>query len=302
MLELQSPDALHKILDSLRIGVLVADRTGKILFWNQGAEQIAGHVRHEVIGRSYRDNILQNCTGQSCSECVNACPFSRTLHEGKPSEVRMQIDHKRGHKVPVVMRVAAIRDSHGSVVATAASFEAQRWHPEVRRDQRRPVPNGCDDEITGTANRSFTEFHLRENLASFHQYHIPFGIICVRAVDVSHFRASYGQQAYDGMVRVLAVSLGNSFRPSDFVGRWAEDEFLVILTNCPSLGAERAFERVHRLIPGASIRWWGEQIVLAVDIGYAVAEPADSIESLLARARHFAALTAKTYRAKGAQG
>jgi len=79
--------------------------------------------------------------------------------------------------------------------------------------------------------------------------------------------------------------LSNNFRPSDFIGRWAEDQFLVILTNCGGLGVERAFERVRSEVPRASIRWWGEQVVLTTSFGYAGAETGDTIDSLLQRAQ-----------------
>jgi len=288
MVELQNPEILRAVLDSLRTGVVISDRNGTILFWNQGAEHIAGHARHDVIGRSYHQNILHQCQGRACKDCTAECPFSRALHDGKPVESRMRLDHKHGHKIPVVMRVSAIRDAHGSIIATAASFEAQRWHPEIRRDQRRPVPHECVDDVTATASRGFTEFNLKENLASFSEYHIPFSIIHLQAGEVGHFRAAYGQQAYDAVLRVLATNLLNTFRPSDFIGRWGQDEFIVILMNCSGIGAERAFERVRSSVSSVNISWWGEQIFLKVAVGYASVEPGDSINSLLERAKHIA--------------
>jgi diguanylate cyclase (GGDEF)-like protein/PAS domain S-box-containing protein len=289
MVELQNPEVLRAVLDSLRTGVVISDRNGTIVFWNEGAEHIAGFARHDVIGRSYQQSILRQCQGHTCKECSAECPFSRALHDGKPVESRLQLDHKHGHKLPVLMRVSPIRDAHGSIIATAASFEAQRWHPEIRRDQRRPVPHECVDDVTGTASHGFTDFNLKENLASFSEYHIPFSIVHVQAREVGHFRAAYGQQAYDAVLRVLATNLTNTFRPSDFVGRWGQDEFVAILGNCSGIGAERAFERVRSSVSSVNISWWGEQIFLKVAVGYASVEPGDSINSLLERAKHIAA-------------
>lgn len=261
------------------------DRNGKILFWNEGAEHLAGHIRHDILGRSHRESVLPHCEGQGCSECGKTCPFTRTLHDGKSTEIRMQIVHKEGHLVPVVMQVTAIRDPHGSVVATAASFEAQRRYAQAERDQRQPIPHGCLDDTTGTASHGFTQFHLRENLAGFAEYHVPFSIICVRAEELDHFRAAYGRQACDAVLRVMAHNLSNNFRPSDFIGRWAENEFLVILMNCGALGAERALDRVRKAVANAGIRWWGEQIFITMSFGYGAVEPGDTVDSLVRRAR-----------------
>lgn len=284
MAEFPSPEVFRLVLDSLHTGILVLDRNGKILFWNEGAEHLAGHIRHDILGRSHRESVLPHCEGQGCSECGKTCPFTRTMHTGKATEVRMQVLHKQGHLVPVVLRVAAIRDPHGSVIAAAASFEMQRRQAQADRDQRHLIPPSCIDEATGVAGHSFTEFHLRENLLGFVEYHIPFSIICIRA-DLERFRAAYGRQACDHILRVLAQNLSNNFRPNDFMGRWAEDEFLVILMNCGALGAERAYDRVRKAVGRASIRWWGEEISLTTSFGYAAVQPGDTISTLVKQAQ-----------------
>src|SRR5579872_5777924 len=62
MSELQDPEIFRTVLDTLQTGVSVTDRNGRILFWNQGAERVTGHKRHEVVGRGCRDNILIHLT------------------------------------------------------------------------------------------------------------------------------------------------------------------------------------------------------------------------------------------------
>ena len=194
------------------------------------------------------------------------------------------LQHKQGHSVPVLMRLVAIRDPHGSIVAVAANFETHNSRSRRQQDRRVLLPPDCGDEVTGLANQGFTQFHLRENLAAFAEYHVPFGIICVRAEQLEHFRAAYGHEAGDCMLHVIAQNLSHSFRPSDFVGRWGEDEFIAVLMNCGRIGVGKAFERVHKLVDRASIRWWGEQLSLATSSGYATVEPGDTAASLVQRA------------------
>ena len=55
MSELENPEIFRAVLDNLPTAVYLVDRNGKILFWNQGAEHITGHMRHEVIGHSRSD-------------------------------------------------------------------------------------------------------------------------------------------------------------------------------------------------------------------------------------------------------
>ena len=65
MSEVRDPEVFRAVLDSLAMGVYITDRTGTILFWNQGAERITGHQRHEVIGHTRRENILTQCNEQA---------------------------------------------------------------------------------------------------------------------------------------------------------------------------------------------------------------------------------------------
>jgi diguanylate cyclase (GGDEF)-like protein/PAS domain S-box-containing protein len=285
MSEPQDPEIFRTVLDSLQTGVCMADRSGKILFWNQGAERLTGHKRHEVVGRSCRDNILVHCNDKGCVACGATCPISRTMHEGKPQESRMQLRHKEGHPVHVLMRIAPIRDPHGSVIGIAESFDEQKFASDRDRNQHLLMDHGCMDDTTGIPNREFTQFHLDENLAGFTRYQLPFGIMCIEVDAFDHFRATYGRPAGDAILRVVAHTMRNSLRPSDFLGRWTEDQFLAILMNCASGGAEKAGARMRRVVTSAGLQWWGDQLTVTVSAGYGFAQSGDTIDSLLQRAQ-----------------
>jgi PAS domain S-box-containing protein len=173
----QNSEIFRAVLDGLQTGVCVLDREGKITFWNQGAAHAAGYMPLEVIGRHYRDIMLCQRHDQSSAEPSPGCPFARILHEGKPTLVKMHLRHKRGYFVPVLMHVTPLRNEHGSILAIAASFDAQNSRSESEHVRRRLPPLATRDVTTGVANHSFTFFHLRESLALFSEYHVAFGIL-----------------------------------------------------------------------------------------------------------------------------
>jgi diguanylate cyclase (GGDEF)-like protein/PAS domain S-box-containing protein len=262
----------------------VVDREGKILFWNEGAAHVSGYMQHEVIGHSYEQLMQCQRENEGGREHGAANPFARILHEGKASVVGVYLRHKRGHSVPMLMHMAPVRNQHGSILAIAASFDPQSSRSEREHSQRNLLPLAGLDVSTGIANHNFTLFHLREHLASFAEYHIPFGIIRVRADGLDHFRAAYGREANDAIAKVIAQTLSNSFRPGDFVGRWGEDEFLVILTNCGSAGVRSVYERTRKILRSAEIRWWGELLSLPTSMECSSVESGDTVELLLQRA------------------
>jgi two-component system, cell cycle response regulator len=285
MSELQDPEIFRNVLDSLQTGVSIVDRKGKILFWNQGSERLTAHKRHEVVGRSCRDNILPHCNDQGCVACGATCPFTRTMHEGKPQEAKMQLRHKEGHPVHVLMRIAPIRDSHGSIIGIAESFDEQKFASDRDRNRLTLAAHGCMDENTGIPNREFTQFHLTENLASFARYHLPFGVIVIQVNRLEHFRAAYGKQAGAAVLRVVAQTMRSAFRPSDFLGRWTDDQFLAILINCGPVAVEQTWERIRKMVTCAGLRWWSDELTVTTSVGYAAAQAGDTIDSLSRRAQ-----------------
>jgi diguanylate cyclase (GGDEF)-like protein/PAS domain S-box-containing protein len=283
MPDLQDPEIFRIVLDSLQTGVYVADRQGKILFWNQGAERLTGHKRHDVVGHPCRDNILVNCNDQGCMACGGTCPFTRTLHEGKPHEAKMQLRHKDGTPVHVLMRIAPIRDTRGSIIGIAESFDEQKF--ASNRNQHTLAAHGCMDETTGLPNHEYTQFHLSENLATFARYHLPFGILAIQVERLDNFRAAYGTQASAAILRVVAQTMRGALRPSDFVGRWTEDRFVAILINCPDHGVQHTWERIRKMVTCAGLQWWGDKLVVTTAVGYGSAQAGDTIDSLVNRAQ-----------------
>ncbi|HZR58947.1 MAG TPA: diguanylate cyclase [Terriglobales bacterium] len=286
MSELQSPEIFRIILDSLQTGIYVVDRDRKIVFWNDGAERITGYHRHDVVGRLSRETIFFHCNDEGCMLCGAVCPFAQTINDGKRREVRIQLRHKQGHRVPVMLRIVPIRDQHGSMSGAALSFDEQKFTQARDRHQHHLAAYGCLDEITGIPNHSFTQFHLRENLASFVEYHLPFSILCIQVDSLDDFRAKYGPHASDAILRVVAETMTGSLRPADFLGRWSADQFLAILEDCSLAGVEITGKRMRKIVTFAGLKWWGDELSVTVSIGHATAQSGDTIDLLIERASH----------------
>src|ERR1700747_3478628 len=89
---------------------------------------------------------------------------------------------------------------------------------------------------------------------------------------VSAGSARCGQEAVTSMLRVLARTLRNTVWPTDFVGRWSDNQFLVILSGCGEDAVQLVGRRVVSLLSGATIHWWGEELSMPVLIGHAAAQ------------------------------
>jgi diguanylate cyclase (GGDEF)-like protein/PAS domain S-box-containing protein len=281
----QDPEIYRDILDGLQIGVSVLDLNKKIVFWSDGAEQITGYSRIDVLGHSCSENILLHCNQNSCETCAGKCPTATALHDAKPIEGMGSIHHRSGHWTQVHTWAIPLRDKHGSIIGIIQTFENEFAGNGPSPNDRSMRERGCLDSATELPNHAMMQSHLREMLGTFAELQIPFGVVCLEVHEIAQLRARYGQEASTSILRVLARTLRNTIWPTDFVGRWSEDRFLAILNGCGDDALRAVSERMLKMTQRATIEWWGEELSVAVLIGSATALAGDNVESLLQRAQ-----------------
>jgi diguanylate cyclase (GGDEF)-like protein/PAS domain S-box-containing protein len=281
----QEPAIYRSILESLQTGVYVVNEKREIVFWNDGAERITGYLRHETVGHLCTENILMHCDQKSCDLCGEVCPLASALHESRPREGRVFLRHKAGHRVPVHIWAVPVRDQRGSIIGAAESIEEVTAIPDPDRRENMLAAYGCTDPVTGVANHAVAQAHLRESLATFFEVPIPFGILCVQLDELDTFRARYGQKAATAMLRLVAQTVESSLRPGDFLGRWSDHQFLVILLNCDGAALSALRGRVSRMVSSGGIQWWGQDLPMQVSLAQASAQAGDTVASILQRAQ-----------------
>lgn len=278
------PDLCRSILESLPSGLCVLDMEKKIVFWSNGAERITGYLRHEVIGHSCVSETLLHCDQSGGGSCKDDCPIAHTIKTAQPAEAVGLLHHKFGHEFPVRIRAVPVHNGHGSIIGAVETFEELQSAAPDLHEYSLKVP-GCIDNVTGVASADLMRFHLRQALATFGEVQVPFCVLCLRLDGLPHFRASLGPEAGSSLLRVVARSLESSFWKTDHVGRWSDDQFLVILNGCREESLHSVGDRVTRMLARDGIEWWGERRSLPVLLGETAAQPGDTIESLIERAQ-----------------
>jgi diguanylate cyclase (GGDEF)-like protein/PAS domain S-box-containing protein len=280
MATFDDPDLYHGILEGLSSGVCVIDLQKRMVLWSDGAEQITGRRRHEVIGHSCVGEPLLHCDHQDCEWCNEDCPLAQAMKTSQPIETLAFVFHKQGHEIPVHVRATPVRNAHGSIIGAAATFEEQQPILSTCHCGESGNRPGYVDEITGVASRVMTQAHLREALATFAEFNIPVAVLRLRLEGLGQFRSRFGPDAASCLLRLVARTLESSVWVTDFIGKWNADEFLVILNGCRDDAVQSVRERVRRMLASDGIEWWGERHSLPVSIGQVSAETGDTLESL----------------------
>jgi len=150
----------------------------------------------------------------------------KTAH---PVEASGFLHHKSEYEVPVRIRAIPVHNPHGSIIGAVEPFdelEQSDFHGTARS------PPGIVDDVTCVASQAQTKSYLREALAAFTERQVAFAVMRLRLQGLEHFRAAFGPDAASSLLRVVARSLASDLWRTDVVGRWAYDEFLVVLNGC----------------------------------------------------------------------
>jgi diguanylate cyclase (GGDEF)-like protein len=169
-------------------------------------------------------------------------------------------------------------------LGAAEIFEEHHFVPESDRRQDELGKHGCLDEGTALPNHGLMVSYLREQLNLFTEHGIPFGVFVIQPERLEIFQAAHGLEAARAIVRVVAHTLKNALRPTDFLGRWRDDQFLGILSGCQEDFLGIVAQRLKATVSGSGIQWWGDRLSLAVSIGWTGVVAGDTVEAMVERA------------------
>src|ERR1019366_9010306 len=111
-----------RILDNLVDGVYLTDLQRRITYWNKAAEDLTGYSAEEVVGKRCADNILMHVNDSGRVLCSGERILDRTIADARPRRAEVYLHHKRGHRIPVEVRICPVPGRNGEVVGAVEIF------------------------------------------------------------------------------------------------------------------------------------------------------------------------------------
>jgi diguanylate cyclase (GGDEF)-like protein/PAS domain S-box-containing protein len=284
-MRIDDPDIFRGILENLQIGLYLTDRDRRIVFWNREATRISGYLSHEVVGRCCHDGMLTHCDAEGKILCISDCPMTKAMQEGAPQEAGVYLQHKSGHRVPVRVRAFPVRRLDGAVIGAVEMFEEQSSSLLSSRREEMLAAHGLLDPATRLPNHAIMQSYLRENLNLYREHHLPFGVLVIEIEHVKQFVDAHSREALTVILHVVARSISHQLGSDCWLGPWSGNQFLALVPGCSLLDLERIRKQIRELVSCSAVQWWGEQLSVAVQVGYAMVEAEDEPDRLLARAQ-----------------
>jgi diguanylate cyclase (GGDEF)-like protein/PAS domain S-box-containing protein len=264
-------ELLEATLNHMHEAVVILDEQSNVLFWNKAATDFTGYPSQDVLSTSFPDLYRIDPAHSDRSRAANG-----SAEPDSPAHVT--ISHKLGHSLPGMLRRIALQDAlHES------SGEALLFYPT---EELHALPHGDSDHHLDV-ERSQADMHDRLE-AAHHQWltnRLPFGLLWITVDQAEALRISHGSDACEAMLRTMEHTLLRQMKPAEIIGRWGDNEFLVVAHERTPEDLVQHAQRLAGVARTADFRWWGDRVELTVSIGVGIAGEGLTLPSLLNHAR-----------------
>jgi diguanylate cyclase len=140
------------------------------------------------------------------------------------------------------------------------------------------------DALTGVYSRMAYDERIVQELSRWTRYQTPFSYVIL---DIDHFKRindSYGHNAGDKALKIVAQMMQKYVRQSDYVFRIGGEEFVLLLTCTDINGADSLVDKMRKGIADSSFHFKGEPVSLTLSAGITETRDGDSYETIYERA------------------
>ncbi len=158
--------------------------------------------------------------------------------------------------------------------------EAEELRANIEKERRAAQV----DPLTGIPNRLAYNERLALEQARWARYGSP---LCVAVWDVDKFKNvndTYGHQAGDKVLCVVAKILSKQVRETDFVARFGGEEFVLLLPETELESAMLAADKLREKIGATEFHHRGVRVPVTISCGVAQFREGDNAEAVFARA------------------
>ncbi|MEQ8334297.1 diguanylate cyclase [Nisaea sp.] len=192
-------------------------------------------------------------------------------------------------KAEETLRQHEIELTRSKAEIETALEENQRLSRSLAEKVRELEVLAVTDPLTGLYNRIKLDEEIGREIDRALRYGNAFGVIMM---DIDHFKQvndMFGHQTGDRVLEEVARVLTETSRPTDIVGRWGGEEFLVVCPETDMPGLTAKAERFRRALEAYTFPGVGQK---TSSFGIAAYQPGQDAKDLLSRA------DAALYRAK----
>jgi len=261
----------RSIFESAGLGMALCSAEGQLLQVNRPLCDLLGYSAREL-----QQSSLLALTHSD--DVPNAAALLRAIAGGASGPFRLEQRYLTSDARTVIAQVSlsVVRGAGGEVLYCSVQVEnitaRRRAEESVARYTANLQALTLTDDLTGLHNRRGFRTVSEPLCAAQGRSRQPLMLV---AVDVDYLKAindTWGHEAGDRAIVVVASALNGSFRTSDVVARVGGDEFLCLLPNAGSDDVTQIRLRIASRI-ARELEQMPQEFPLTVTVGVAIAPP-----------------------------
>lgn len=297
---LESPDVTEHMEKAIKaIADLVREMRARVMNEKNEIEAFLNQLTDRL--REIDEGFQQNVKGQRAAY-EGGKQLDAQVHE-QVSEIEQSVndaDDLNGLKSRIAKRINTIRshmqqfrqdqDQRLEQAETQVNELNQRLHSMQQESEQlhQRVKQQRDlamiDPLTGVPNRLAYNERLALEYARWKRYQHD---LVLAIWDVDRFKLindTYGHQAGDKVLTVIAKLLLKQVRETDFVARYGGEEFLLLMPETNLEGAAKLTEQLRVAVENCEFHFRGKRVPITISCGMSAFQAGDTPEQVFSRA------------------
>ncbi len=238
--------AVESALDAILIG----DRKMRVQHANPAAAEVYGRTEEDLLGLE----LAEICRGAGTEE------IGERLSGDQPFDREAEQQRADGSTFFAHIRGVSIRGAADHTLGYVVVVRDISHQKEMERQLERLATT---DQLTDLANRRTFDLRLAEELSRTSRHGSQVGLAILDVDNFKQLNDTYGHQAGDSALALIAYVLASSVRAEDTVCRYGGEEFAIIAPEtgarklaalCERLRATMAATPVHKAPDGTEVK------------------------------------------------
>jgi diguanylate cyclase (GGDEF)-like protein len=273
-----APLARGMVVDGLSDGVIVLDTYDRIVDFNPAAVTLFPDLGEDALGRpvsevlAFHPGLLESI-GHASDGAAPPSTVVAELSMALPGDERTGLLSESRH---FTLALTAVRSRGGRVLGHSVLLHDVTRSVELLRQVERLATT---DPLTELLTRkAFLELGERE-MTRARAHGFPMWLVLL---DLDHFALVndlYGSDAGDEVLRAVAGACRRILRAFDLVGRFAGDEFALLLPHLTRQEAEEVADRLRKAVEALAV--WKDENLVTVTASVGLAGTASAAHEFL---------------------
>jgi diguanylate cyclase (GGDEF)-like protein len=252
------------VLDIFLDAFCVVDAENRVVDFNEAFMELTGESYRKVL------KIADFCVLLKTQFCPDECPAHQVMNSGKPIRIDEILGESKAFpELQMILGGVPIQGPDGQSVGALLTIRNVTAESELQKKYDERKKESIVDGLTQLYNKSYTEGMLLRSVKTVVRQGDSSKLSVVMC-DIDHFKKvndTYGHQAGDMVLSMVAKILKEQARDTDLVGRFGGEEFICILNATDTPGAMVFCERFRKKVESHKFVHEGVTIPVTISMG-----------------------------------